>query len=183
MANVGSWVIDPMHSEVQFKVKHLVISTVTGSFQKFDGKVEVANEDFTGSKITFSADIDSINTNNEQRDGHLKSDDFFNAEQFPKLTFESTSFTRVDDENFKLKGNLTIRDITKEVELNVEYGGVADDAYGNTKSGFTVEGKISRKEFGLKWHAVTEAGSVVVADSIKLIASVQFAKVKAEATV
>ena len=160
-----------------------MISTVTGSFQKFDGKVEVANEDFTGSKITFSADIDSINTNNEQRDGHLKSDDFFNAEQFPKLTFESTSFNRVDDENFKLKGNLTIRDITKEVELNVEYGGVADDAYGNTKSGFTVEGKISRKEFGLKWHAVTEAGSVVVADSIKLIASVQFAKVKAEATV
>ena len=182
MANIGNWVIDPMHSEVQFKVKHLVISTVTGSFQKFDGKVEVTNEDFTDSKISFSADIDSISTNNDQRDGHLKSDDFFNAAEFPKLTFESTSFTRIDDENFTLKGNLTIRDITKEVALNVEYGGVADDFYGNTKSGFTVEGKISRKAFGLKWDGVTEAGSVVVGDTIKLAASVQFAKVKEEAT-
>lgn len=180
MANTTTWAIDPMHSEIQFKVKHLVISTVTGSFQKFEGKVETNGEGFEGSKISFSADIDSISTNNNQRDEHLKSDDFFNAEKFPKLTFESTSFTKVDDENYRLVGNLTIRDISQEVSLDVEFGGVAEDSYGNTKSGFAVEGKISRKAFGLQWNGVTEAGSVVVGDSIKLIASVQFAKVKAE---
>jgi polyisoprenoid-binding protein YceI len=180
MANTETWVIDPMHSEIQFKVKHLVISTVTGSFQKFDGKVETNGEGFDGGKVSFSADIDSISTNNTQRDEHLKSDDFFNAAQFPKLTFESTAFTKIDDENYRLVGNLTVRDVTKEVSLDVEFGGVADDFYGNTKSGFTLEGKLSRKEFGLQWNGVTEAGSVVVGDTIKLIASVQFAKVKAE---
>lgn len=182
MANTGNWAIDATHSEIQFKVKHLVISTVTGSFQQFDGNVEVVNEDFSHSKINFSADINSLSTNNEQRDGHLKSDDFFNAEKYPKLIFESTSFTKIDDENYVLKGNLTIRDITKEVSLEVEYGGVAEDFYGNTKSGFTLAGKISRKAFGLKWEGITEAGSVVVGDTIKLIASVQFAKVKETAT-
>ncbi|WP_299461993.1 YceI family protein [uncultured Microscilla sp.] len=180
MANTGNWAIDPMHSEIQFKVKHLVISTVTGSFQKFDGKIVVNNEDFSDSQVSFSADIDSIVTNNKQRDEHLKSDDFFSAEKFPKLTFESTSFTKVDDENYRLTGNLTIRDVTKEVHLDVEYGGVAEDFYGNIKSGFTLSGKLSRKEFGLQWNGVTEAGKVVVGDTIKLIASVQFAKVKQE---
>ncbi|EAY25986.1 YceI family protein [Microscilla marina] len=180
MANTGNWAIDPMHSEIQFKVKHLVISTVTGSFQKFDGKIVVNNEDFSDSQVSFSADIDSIVTNNKQRDEHLKSDDFFSAEKFPKLTFESTSFTKIDDENYRLTGNLTIRDVTKEVHLDVEYGGVAEDFYGNVKSGFTLLGKLSRKEFGLQWNGITEAGKVVVGDTIKLIASVQFAKVKQE---
>ncbi|MDX2302256.1 MAG: YceI family protein [Microscillaceae bacterium] len=181
MSNIGKWVIDPMHSEIQFKVKHLVISTVTGSFQQFDGHIEVSNEDFTDSKIEFAANIDSISTGNEQRDGHLKSADFFDARNFPKLSFVATSFTKVDDENYKLVGNLTIRDVSKEVELDVEYGGIADDFYGNTKVGFTLEGKINRKEFGLKWDGVTEAGSVVVSEVVKLIANVQFAKVKEEA--
>ncbi len=170
------WNIDPMHSEIQFKVKHLVISTVTGSFKEFSGKLETKKEDLTDAKISFQADINSINTGNQQRDGHLKSDDFFSAEQFPKLTFESTSFEKKSDEQYHLKGNLTIKGTTKPVTLEVEYGGTADDMYGNTKAGFELKGKISRKEFGLTWNGVTEAGGVVVSDEVKLLINVQVAK-------
>jgi len=168
------WKIDPTHSEVQFKVKHLVISTVTGSFNAFDGSVESENDDFAGADVRFEADINSITTNNEQRDGHLKSDDFFNAEKFPKLTFESSSFEKTGDDSYKLTGNLTIRDITKEVVLDVVYGGTVVDPYGQTKAGFEVTGTINRKEYGLSWSAVTEAGNLVVADNVKLIMNVQF---------
>ncbi|TVQ11768.1 MAG: polyisoprenoid-binding protein [Balneolaceae bacterium] len=168
------WKIDPTHSEVQFKVKHLIISTVTGSFNAFDGSVESENDDFAGADVRFEADINSITTNNEQRDGHLKSDDFFNAEKFPKLTFESSSFEKTGDDSYKLTGNLTIRDITKEVVLDVVYGGTVVDPYGQTKAGFEVTGTINRKEYGLSWSAVTEAGNLVVADNVKLIMNVQF---------
>ena len=167
------WNIDTTHSEIQFKVKHLVISTVTGSFKKFDAKMETEGEGFEGADITFEADIDSIDTNNADRDGHLKSDDFFNAEAFPKMTFESTSFEKKGDNEYKLTGNLTIRDITKEVTLDVEHGGTVDDPYGQTKAGFEITGTVNRKEFGLKWSAVTEAGSVVVGDQVKLNLNVQ----------
>lgn len=168
------WNIDTTHSEVQFKVKHLVISTVTGHFKTFDAKVETEGDSFEGANITFEADIDSITTNNSDRDAHLKSDDFFNAEEFPKLKFSSTSFEKTGEGTFKLTGDLTIRDITKEVVLEAEHGGTVVDPYGQTKAGFEVSGKINRKEFGLKWSAVTEAGSVVVADDVKLIMNVQF---------
>jgi polyisoprenoid-binding protein YceI len=171
----STWAIDPTHSEVLFKVKHLVISTVTGKFNQFDAKFTTESDDFSDAQIEFSADINSISTNNEQRDGHLKSDDFFNAEKFPQLTFVSTEFKKVAGSDYKLKGNLTIRDITKEVVLDVEHGGVADDFYGNTKAGFEIEGKISRKEFGLTWNGITEAGGVVVGDEVKLILNIQFA--------
>ncbi len=170
------WNLDLMHSELQFKVKHLVISTVTGAFKNFNVEVATEGEDFATAQIKLSADVDSISTGNEQRDGHLKSDDFFNAEKFPALTFESTSIKKVDDENFVLTGNLTIRDIAKVVDLNVVLGGVAVDPYGNTKAGFEVEGKVNRKEFDLKWDAVTEAGSVVVADTVKIIGNIQVAR-------
>lgn len=170
------WNIDPSHSEIQFKVKHLVISTVTGRFNSFSGKAETNGEDFENAKITFEADIDSIFTNNADRDAHLKSDDFFNAEKFPKISFESSSFKKTGDSSYKLTGNLTMRDVTKEVALDVEFGGMVTDPYGQTKAGFEISGAVSRKEFGLNWNAITEAGSVVVADNIALQLNVQLVK-------
>ena len=169
------WVLDPMHSEVQFKVKHLVISTVSGNFKTFEGQLETENDTFEDAKIEFSLDVNSIDTNQEQRDGHLKSAEFFDAEKYPKITFKSTSFKKAGDE-YELKGDLTIKDVTKPVTLTVEHGGSAADFYGNTKAGFDITGKINRKEFGLTWDGVTEAGSVVVGEDIKLVISVQFTK-------
>ncbi|WP_423146480.1 YceI family protein [Rubrolithibacter danxiaensis] len=171
------WLIDPMHSEIQFKVKHLMITTVTGYFKSFNLEVETENDDFTtASKIEFTADIDSISTNNEQRDAHLKSDDFFNAEQYSQLRFTGNKYEKISDEEYRLHGDLTIRDVTKPLSLTVDFGGVVVDPYGQTKAGFTVQGKISRKEFHLLWNAVTEAGQVVVSDEIKLHAEVQLVK-------
>lgn len=171
------WVIDPTHSEVTFKVKHLVISTVTGNFKNFEGALETPGEsDFTDAKVEFSIDTDSISTNQEQRDQHLRSPDFFDAESHPKIAFKSTSFTKEGDDEYTLSGDLTVKGITKPVKLDVGFGGTATDPYGNFKAGFDVSGRISRKEFGLTWSAVTEAGSVVVGDDIKLQISVQFVK-------
>ena len=175
MATLTKWVLDPMHSEVQFKVKHLVISTVTGSFKSFEGELETENDDFSGANISFALDVNSIDTNQDQRDGHLKSAEFFDAETYPKISFKSTSFTK-DGDDYTLVGNLTIKDVTKPVTLAVEHGGTAGDFYGNTKAGFEITGKINRKEFGLTWDGVTEAGSIVVGEDIKLIINVQFAK-------
>jgi polyisoprenoid-binding protein YceI len=175
MATATKWVLDPMHSEVQFKVKHLVISTVTGSFKTFEGELTTESDDFEGADVSFSLDVNSIDTNQEARDGHLKSAEFFDAETYPKISFKSTSFTKDGDE-YKLTGDLTIKDVTKPVTLDVEHGGVAGDFYGNTKAGFEVTGKINRKDFGLVWDGVTEAGSVVLGSDIKLIINVQFAK-------
>ena len=170
------WNIDPTHSEIQFKVKHLVISTVTGSFKSFRGSIETTGETFENANINFEADVDSIDTNNTDRDTHLKSDDFFNAEKFPKLSFKSSSFKKVDDDAYELSGELTIRDVTKTVTLNAKYGGTVTDPYGQTKAGFEITGKLNRKEFNLTWNAVTEAGNVVVADNIKLQMNVQVVK-------
>ena len=169
------WALDPTHSEVHFKVKHLVISTVTGSFKAFDGNFETENDDFSNAQIDFSLDVSSIDTNQGQRDTHLKSPEFFDAEKYPKMTFSSTSFTK-DGDDYDLQGHLTIKDLTKPVTLNVEFGGTATDFYGNEKAGFEITGKISRKEFGLTWDAITEAGAIVVGDEIKLNINVQFAK-------
>lgn len=172
------WGIDPVHSEIHFKVKHLMINTVTGKFKTFDAHLEHTADDFSDAKISFTADIASIDTGLEMRDNHLKSDDFFNAEQFPQLKFESTGFEKTGEGEYELKGNLTIRDITKPVVLNVEYGGQMVDFYGNTKAGFELSGKLNRKEFGLKWDAVTEAGGVVVSDEVKLHVNAQMQLVK-----
>ena len=170
------WKIDPAHSEIQFKVKHLMITTVTGYFKKFDLEVETATNDFsTASKILFTADINSIDTNNEQCDTHLKSSDFFDADNHAQLTFEGRRYESNGDEA-KLHGDLTIRGVTKPVTVDVDFGGIVVDPYGQTKAGFTIRGKISRKEFGLVWNAVTEAGQVVVSDDIRLNAEVQLIK-------
>lgn len=169
------WVLDPMHSEVQFKVKHLVISTVSGFFKTFEGELSTESEDFSDADISFALDVDSIDTNQPSRDEHLKSAEFFNAAAYPKISFKSTSFTKAGDD-YKLAGDLTIKDVTKPVTLDVEFGGSAGDFYGNTKAGFEITGKVNRKEFGLTWDGVTEAGSIVVGEDIKLIINVQFAK-------
>jgi polyisoprenoid-binding protein YceI len=170
------WVIDPMHSEVQFKVKHLVISTVSGFFKSFAGELITDGDDFENAEIDFTLDIDSIDTNQSQRDEHLKSAEFFDAATYPKISFKSTSFTKTGDDEYALKGDLTIKDVTKPVSLDVEFGGSAADFYGNTKAGFEISGKINRKDFGLTWDGVTEAGSIVVGEDIKLLINVQFAK-------
>jgi len=170
------WKVDPAHTEIQFKAKHLMITTVTGYFKTFSLEVETETEDFhTAKRIEFTGDIDSITTNNEQRDTHLKSPDFFHAEEHPQLRFDGKKYEARGD-TAKLHGDLTIRGITKPITLDVEYGGTVNDPYGQTKAGFTVTGKVSRKEFGLLWNALTESGGVVVSDQIKIHAEVQLIK-------
>jgi len=174
------WKIDPAHSEIQFKVKHLMITTVTGYFRKFDLIVETEGDDFTTAKrIEFTADIQTIDTNNEQRDTHLKSADFFDSNTHGELKFTGKKFQGAGEE-YTLTGDLTMRGITKPVTMKVHFGGMVVDPYGQTKAGFEVEGKISRKEFGLVWNAVTEAGQVVVSDDIRVICEIQLIKQQGE---
>ncbi|PKV75926.1 YceI family protein [Pontibacter ramchanderi] len=171
------WVVDPIHSEVQFKVKHLMITTVTGYFRNFNIEALTPDEAFTNvERVVFTADVNSISTNNEQRDTHLKSPDFFDVEKHNEIRFVANRYEHVSGSQYKLHGDLSIRDVSKPVTVKVELGGIVIDPYGQTKAGFTVDGKISRKEFGLTWNAVTEAGSVVVGDEIRLHAEVQLVK-------
>jgi polyisoprenoid-binding protein YceI len=170
-----TWVIDPSHSEIFFKVKHLVIATVTGSFEKFEGSMITHSDDFNNAEIQFSADVASISTNVPDRDTHLKSEDFFDAEHFPKVFFKSKSFKKQGD-HFKLTGDITIRGITKEIVLDAEYGGAMKDPWGNEKVGFELTGKIQRKDFGLKWNVLTEAGGAVAGDDVRLQLSVELVK-------
>lgn len=172
---MAKYTIDSLHSEVTFKVKHLMISTVTGSFKIFNSSIEAENEDFSDAKFDFSADINSIDTNNEQRDTHLKSADFFDAENHNTLNFKSTGI-QVDGNELKITGDFTLRGVTKTITLHSEYAGKMVDFYGNEKHGFEFNTKISRKEFGLEWGAVTEAGGVVVSDEVKIIINAQYAK-------
>lgn len=174
--NMATYKIDPMHSEILFKVKHLMISTVTGNFKSFDATAEINDNDLTNATVSFEADTASVDTKNEQRDAHLKGDDFFNAELYPKMTFKSTSVKKVSDDEYTVTGNLTIRDITKPVELKVEFNGAATDPWGMERLGFEITGKINRQDFGLRWSAVTEAGGIVVSDDVKLLLNVQLVK-------
>ena len=170
------WKIDTAHSEIQFKVKHLMITTVTGYFKTFDLDVETETEDFSTTKnIVFTADVDSIDTNNAQRDAHLKSNDFFGGEQYPVIKFTGKKY-EANGSEATLHGELTIKDVTKPVTLNVEFGGTVVDPWGQHKAGFTIDGKINRKDFNLTWDAVTEAGSVVVSNEIKIHAEVQLVR-------
>lgn len=173
---MATWTIDPAHSEIGFKIKHLVISTVSGKFTSFEGKLEGDPEDFTQSQISFTADIDSINTGNEQRDGHLKSGDFFDAAKHPKLSFSSTAIVNKNGSDYKLTGDLTIRGTTKPITLNVDFGGIQNNMYGQTVAGFEITGKINRQEYGLTWSAVTEAGGIVVSDDVKLAIDAELVK-------
>jgi len=173
---MSNYILDPMHSEITFKVKHLMITNVTGSFQNFSASMTAASEDFSDAAISFEAAIASISTGNEQRDTHLKSEEFFDASNFPTLSFVSNSFTKKAGSNYTLTGNLTLKGVTKEVTLDVEFGGTMTDFYGQFKAGFEISGTINRSEFGLTWSAVTEAGGVVVSDEVKLHMAVQMIK-------
>lgn len=169
------WSVDKAHSKVQFTVSHLVITDVTGQFKNFDANVTASKDDFTDAKINFSVDIASINTENDRRDQHLKSDDFFNAEKFPKMTFVGKSFTKVGDNKYKLVGDLTIRDVTKSITLDVRYNGTAK--MGNTvKAGFKVTGEVNRFDYNLKWNALTEAGGAVVGKTVYLTVDLELNK-------
>jgi len=161
------WNLDPSHSEVQFKVKHMVISTVTGNFDHFNADVEANSDDFSDAKFEFDAKVDSINTKNADRDGHLKSADFFAAEQFPEMKFESTSGIQ----NGKINGTLEIRGEKQPITLNADFGGVITDPWGLQRAGFEFSGEINRKDYGLGWSQVTEAGGLVVSDKVKLLVS------------
>ncbi len=164
------WLLDPTHSELTFKVRHMMISNVKGEFRNFNAEIEADDDSFTNAKTTAFVDTDSIWTNNTDRDNHLKSAEFFDAGNNPKITFESSSLTDT------VVGNLTINGVTKPVELNVEFGGINKDPWGNTKAGFSFEGKISRKDFGLSWNAALETGGVMISDEVKLAGELQFVK-------
>lgn len=168
------WVLDPTHSELLFKVKHLMITNVKGEFRNFSAEID--GEDFTKAPVKVTIDSSSVFTNNDDRDNHLKSGDFFDVENHKELTFKSTSFEKVDDNEFKLKGMLTIKGVSKEVVLDVEFGGTNKDPWGNEKAGFSLTGKINRKEWGLNWNAALESGGVLVSDEVKIQAEVQFVK-------
>ena len=166
-----NWNLDPSHSEVTFKVKHLMITNVTGVLGKFDVKAEASDDSFADAKIEFTGDAASITTNDQQRDGHLKTGDFFDVEKFPQFRFASTSYS-----NGKLTGDLTIRDVTKPVTLDVEFGGIGKDPFGNTKAGFSVSGKLNRKDWNLVWNAPLETGGLLVSDEVRINAEIQLVK-------
>lgn len=170
------WTIDPTHSEIGFKVKHMMFTNVSGKFDKYEGTIETEENDFTTAKISFSAEIASIDTRNTDRDNHLKSNDFFDAENHPKLTFTGKSFTKINENNYELTGDLNIRGVAKEIKLPVEFSGLMQDPWGNTKVGLNIEGKINRKEWGLNWNSALETGGVLVSEEVKLIIDLQLVK-------
>ena len=173
MANTKLWKVDPTHTEVQFKVKHLVISTVTGTFKVFSGEVHSNGDDFDGAEASFSIDAKSIDTNTPDRDNHLRSDDFFSADKYPTIDFKNGVLRKASDDEFTLKGDLVIRGVSKPVELKVEFGGVAKDPWGNVKAGFEITGKVNRKDFHLVWNAATETGGFLLGDDVRLCVNVQ----------
>ena len=171
------WTIDPAHSEIQFKVKHLMITTVTGSFQRFGADIEAPGDDLSKAQVSFWAEVDSITTGNEQRDGHLRTAEFFDVANHPRITFESKGTKDVDhDGSWDLIGDLTINGHTKPVILGVEWGGVQKDPWGNTKAGVTISGKINRKEWHLNWNSALESGGVLVSDEVRIAIEAQMVK-------
>lgn len=173
MKNSTTWVIDPLHSDVIFKIRHLVISTVTGSFRKFEGRAVTEGKEFNNAKVYFKIDVKSIDTNQSQRDLHLQDGDFFSADLYPQITFESTSFVNKGGSHFKMVGDLTLKGVTKSVELDVDYGGSQRSAQGVVKHGFEVTGTINRKEFGMSWNVLTDTGNLGLGEDIKLVANIQ----------
>ncbi len=167
-AATTTWAIDPVHSIAEFSVKHMMISTVKGRFRTVAGTIQLDEANPANSSVTAEIDVASIETGEAQRDGHLRSDDFFNAEQYPQLTFRSTRIEKKSDEEWKIAGQLTIRDVTQDVTLDTEYSGQITDPYGKQRAGFTAETTLSRKEFGLKWNALLETGGAVVSDRVKV---------------
>lgn len=169
------WTLDPTHSELQFKVKHLMITTVTGSLKSFSADLASEGDEFTNADISFKGELSSLDTGNTERDTHLKSADFFDAEQFPTIEFTSTNVEK-DGDDYKVTGDLTVKGTTKPVKLTAEFGGIATDPWGQTKAGFTLSGKLNRSDFGLTWNAALETGGVMVSEEVKILGELQFVK-------
>ena len=176
------WILDPAHSEISFKVRHMMITNVKGGFKKFDAWVETEGDDPASANVRVVIDTASIYTNDDKRDTHLRSADFFDVEHHEKIVFEGTSFKKISGDDYELKGNLIIKGTSKEMKLDVEYGGINKDPWGNLKAGFSVKGKINRKDWGLKWNALLETGGVLVSDEVKIDGEVQFIKKTEEAS-
>ena len=170
------WVLDPIHSELSFKIKHLMITNVSGSFKNFNAEVETEGEDFTTGEFNLTADVASITTNNEQRDAHLRNSDFFEVDKYPRMKFKSTRIHKVDGNTFSVSGDLTLRGITKPVILNVEYSGLTKDPWGNERVGFTVTGKINRSDWGVNFNGVLETGGVMLGEEVKINSEIQMVK-------
>ena len=169
------WAIDPTHSEIGFKVKHMMFTNVSGTFAAYDATITTEDDNFENANFEFSANIDSISTNNTDRDNHLKSADFFDADNFPKLTFKASSFTK-DGDDYEITGDLSIKEVTKPVKLPVEFSGLMKDPWGNTKAGLNIYGKINRKDWGLNWNSALETGGVLVGEEVKLNIELQLIK-------
>ncbi len=168
------WTLDAEHSEVQFKVRHLMVSWVTGSFQKFEATLETEEQDMTTAKVTFTAEISSIFTNNVQRDTHLRSADFFDAENYPQLTFKSDRLDKLSEEEYEMTGTLTMRGMSYPITLKVEYAGVIQDPRGKTRTGFTISGKVKRSDYGITFSRLSEAGEALLGDTVTIIANAEF---------
>ncbi len=177
-AKKTKWVLDLSHSELNFKVKHLMIANVKGEFRKFEAEVD--GEDFVTSSVLVTIDASSIFTNDDGRDTHLKSADFFDVENHKEITFKSASFKKTDNENYKLTGQLTMKGVSKKVTLDVEFGGTNKDPWGNEKAAFSLNGVINRKDWGLNWNAALETGGVLVSDEVRISGDIQFVKKSAE---
>jgi polyisoprenoid-binding protein YceI len=170
------WAMDAAHSELLFKVRHMLVSNVSGQFKSFDAAIETEDDDIATAKVSFSAEVASITTNNEQRDGHLRSGDFFDTDNHPKLTFEGQGLSKVDDENYTMLGNLTMRGVTKPVKLKVEYGGIVTDPWGNTRTGFSISTKVNRKDYGVSFSMVSETGGIMLGEEVTINANAEFVK-------
>ncbi|HTO17463.1 MAG TPA: YceI family protein [Edaphocola sp.] len=173
------WLLDPAHSELTFKIKHLMISNVSGAFRNFRAKVETEGTDFSKAKISLTAEMNSISTNNEQRDAHLRNSDFFEVEKFPQMHFTSTGIEQTDYESFNLHGNLTIKGVTKPVKLNMDYNGLVKDLQGQEKAGFLVSGKIKRSDWGINLNVALETGGLMLGEEVRIQSEVQFIRQEA----
>ena len=170
------WVLDPTHSELGFKIKHLMISSVSGSLKSFQAEVETHGVDFTTAQISLSADMASISTNNDQRDAHLRNSDFFEVEKYPELKFTSTKAEKIDSDTFALFGDLTLKGVTRPVKLNVEFNGVTKDPWGGERAGFVVTGKINRSDWGVNFNGVLETGGVMLSEEVRINSEIQLVK-------
>ena len=170
------WLLDPIHSELQFKIKHLMISNVSGAFKNFSAEVETEDEDFSTAKINLTAQMDSISTNNEQRDAHLRNSDFFEVEKYPELKFKSTKVEEVDSDTFMLHGELTMKGVTKPVKLDVEFNGATKDPWGGERAGFVITGKINRADWGINFNSVLETGGVMLSEEVRINSEIELVK-------
>ena len=174
------WLLDPLHSELQFKIKHLMISNVSGALKSFQGEVETEEEDFNTAKISLVADMHSISTNNEQRDAHLRNADFFEVEKYPELKFKSTKVEKTGSDTFALYGELTLKGVTKPVKLNVEFNGTTSDPWGGERAGFVITGKINRSDWGVNFNQALETGGVILGEEVRINSEIELVKQEAD---